>query len=180
MVERVIFEVDKNGHAAAETAEAQRWIAKMGTSLCHRLVAAQDVEGRPHCFATCAARLASGKSKEQPAAQVLIRGNLCELSCTRVGEQVLVSVERLGRRASRKPQLVGARERQILFHMARGATAEELAERLGLSLATIRVHLEHIQRRLSLREEHEPDQEERSAARWNVLQELKEYGFRRR
>jgi DNA-binding CsgD family transcriptional regulator len=108
-----------------------------------------------------------------------VRGHLCQLQCRRDGDQALVTIQPLSRRACTKVHHLTTLERQILSLLADGATVDELATSMGLSGGTIRVHLDHIQRRLRLRPEPDGDEQERRHVRLRVLQELKDNHFRR-
>ena len=52
-------------------------------------------------------------------------------------------------------QILSPREREILAFLRQGTTNAEIAERLGLSEGTVRVHVHHILRKLGLENRHQ-------------------------
>lgn len=95
----VALRVNRSGKAIAASEGGREWIARAGTSLCHRVIDARTLEGKPVCSATCAGALAAGHGRGHCGAQVVVRGEVVRLDCHSIFGTAVVLVEGTGRAA---------------------------------------------------------------------------------
>lgn len=113
---------------------------------CRLLVDARD-GARRVCAPCGAGGPAHGEQRFHGGVQV--RGERVELVCSAVGTVRVIAL--------REPEGVEPahtltpRERQVLLLVARGLTNTRIAERLDVSPATVRTHMEHVLRKLGVR-----------------------------
>ncbi|HEX4882917.1 MAG TPA: response regulator transcription factor [Casimicrobiaceae bacterium] len=62
----------------------------------------------------------------------------------------LVREVRGGAASGPRPEVLSPREREILAHVARGASNKEIARSLDLAESTVKIHVQHILRKLEL------------------------------
>jgi len=115
---------------------------------CSDVVRADDVSGHRLCSSTCAASGADGEQRDVGAAHV--RGSDVRMVCSPVGEQRIITL--LPTQPVTAPtEPLTPREREVLALVARGYTSQRIARRLGVSLATVRTHVEHTRSKLGAR-----------------------------
>ena len=102
---------------------------------CAEAMKATDLDGNPVC-GVCYAGLPKGLA-------VQVGGTRGRLTCVDTTEGRLALLEP-GVEATRLTD----RERQVLEHVARGRTTEQIARRLGISAGTVRTHVEHARDKL--------------------------------
>jgi DNA-binding NarL/FixJ family response regulator len=73
--------------------------------------------------------------------------------CTRIASRLDDRVAMLahGGREATKPEMLTARERDVLIGVARGATSRQIGEELGISPRTVESHRESLMRKLGIR-----------------------------
>lgn len=115
---------------------------------CSEVVRAEDLSGHRICNATCAQASPEGGQRDVGAAHV--RGSDVRVVCSAVGEQrVITLIPTQPVTAPTEP--LTPREREVLALVARGYTSQRIARRLGVSLATVRTHVEHTRSKLGAR-----------------------------
>lgn len=123
----------------------------MGNVLGHRCsesVRADDPQGHRVCNATCAHTTPEGGQRD--AGTVHVRGIDARLVCTSVGEERIITMIPAPPVGAAVESLT-PREREVLALVARGLTSHRIAKRLGVSLATVRTHVEHARSKLGAR-----------------------------
>jgi DNA-binding CsgD family transcriptional regulator len=91
--------------------------------------------------------LADWLAADQPRTPLLVGGRRRSLSVTLIDDRTLLMRER----EPADGHALTAREREILALVAEGATNAEIAERLWITVATVRKHLEHAYEKLGVR-----------------------------
>lgn len=123
----------------------------LGPAIGHRCsdtVRADDPQGHRVCNANCAHSTPDGGQRD--AGTVHVRGTDARLVCTSVGDERVITM-------IPAPPVGGSvealtpREREVLALVARGLTSHRIAKRLGVSLATVRTHVEHARSKLGAR-----------------------------
>lgn len=115
---------------------------------CHEVVRGVAPEGAPLCRPGCARELAQGMLFERGEQPVLLREKATpgRMECARVGSDVHVLIE-LPLPTSATERLT-PRERRVLSLVARGLSSTQIARELGVSVSTVRTHVEHARGRL--------------------------------
>ncbi|MDP2304717.1 MAG: helix-turn-helix transcriptional regulator [Pseudomonadota bacterium] len=114
---------------------------------CRALVDALGERGRSVCAPCLGAGPTAGEQRFHGAVQV--RGERVELVCSSVGTTRVIALrEAEGIEGS---GILTPRERAVLVLVARGLTNARVAERLSVSPATVRSHMEHLMRKLDVR-----------------------------
>lgn len=113
---------------------------------CDRVVRGTSVRGGSVCRSGCASALATGKERLRPPEDAMIRGGKVSLRCMRVGDEVVVVADQ-GESFDSTERLT-PREREVLAMVGQGLSSSAIAERLGITAATVRTHVEHALGRL--------------------------------
>lgn len=109
---------------------------------CDALLGAQD--GGPVCRVGCAASFAPGEQRDHGV--VKVRGRRVRLICSAVGGARVVTLQ--AATEASPGEALSEREQEVLRLVARGFTSAAIGERLGITAATVRCHVEHIRGKL--------------------------------
>lgn len=126
-------------------------VSLLGPSAGHRccdVVRADDATGHRVCTSNCAHATPEGGQRD--AGAVHVRGTDARLVCSAVGEHRVITLIPSPPIGSTTEPLT-PREREVLALVARGYTSHRIARRLGVSLATVRTHVEHARAKLGAR-----------------------------
>lgn len=139
---------EARGSVIAQNESARRLMGNGVGRACWDVVGAlPDAEGLP-CRPGCVSRLLQSGLERASHAPIRLAGRGELLSCIPVN-QVVVCVLSGGARADDEPQrALTPREVEVLRLVADGATTAEIAERLGVSGATARTHVENMRTKL--------------------------------
>lgn len=116
--------------------------------LCDEVVRSVAEGGAPLCRPGCARELALGELGEQGErrARICDQSPTARIECARVGSEVHVLID-LPARAD-ATEILTPRERSVLALVAQGLSSREISGQLGISVATVRTHVEHARGRL--------------------------------
>lgn len=138
--------VDREGTIKHANDAARTTLGAHTGGSCFSTVRGRDHVGRTVCGATCPRRLHQGEPRVDQVHQV--RDRPARLVCSKVGEVVTVIV----REVFELPKHgLSEREREVLQLVASGLTDGEVGERLGISTATARTHVENVRHKLGAR-----------------------------
>ncbi|MEO0600134.1 MAG: LuxR C-terminal-related transcriptional regulator [Myxococcota bacterium] len=142
MAKAALLRVNGGGEVVASNDVAERWLGTCVGQPCHALIA------DPSCAERCAARLRrTGGTKGVDACTV--RDRPATLTCAALGDEVVVALQA----ATDDPPLtpLSEREREVLGFVGQGFTNRRVSQRLGLSMSTVRTHMERILDKLGVR-----------------------------
>lgn len=139
---RAVLVVDGDGVVVDANDAALRWLGPYIGTACATTVRARSREGELLCKTECPQRTHS----ERSWSEVRAGGKSASLACTCLGDSTVVVIE-AGTFPADADRLT-AREREVLTHVAMGRTDPRIAERLGVSAATIRTHVERARAKL--------------------------------
>jgi DNA-binding CsgD family transcriptional regulator len=108
-----------------------------------------DAEGLP-CAQGCFHRILRNGLDEARSTSVLIGGKRHTLTCVSVENTVVCMLSASTVRTPAPWQVFTQREVDVLRLLAEGATTIEAAERLNLSAATVRTHVENMRNKLGV------------------------------
>lgn len=141
-----ILVTDESGLIVRANAPAIRRFGDCVGRRCAEVVAADDAEGTLRCRTDCASEAICDPERTSSARGTVGRA-VSEVYCTPLGREVVVVVHPVvssdGVRA-----LLSRREIEVVALVSEGNTMREAAERLGLSVTTIRTHLDHARTKL--------------------------------
>lgn len=137
-----------DGSIVGSNPAAQALLGRCDGTTCKDLIKAEDAKGTPICAVCDPTRLQPGEQRDHGL--VRVRGWAFRLICSAVdGTRVQTLLP------APTPTLAGPelseREREVLVLVARGLTSRRIAVRLGVSIATVRTHVEHIRDKLGVR-----------------------------
>jgi DNA-binding CsgD family transcriptional regulator len=113
---------------------------------CHVAVGGLAIDGAPICRPGCAQELAQGLGVAPRTREARVRDRRVALRCFRVGHETIVVADPL--EIATKAARLTAREAEVLTLVAEGLSSAKISERLGISKATVRTHVEHARGRL--------------------------------
>ncbi|MCB9686445.1 MAG: response regulator transcription factor [Alphaproteobacteria bacterium] len=144
MKDRVLL-VDAAGTVLQANEHARELLDGEAVPSCRRALRATDHQGGPVCTERCATDLAHGGQTVDRLA--LVRGRHVRLVCRRVGRTLAVrSLEVDAPGAT----TLSERELEVLALVAHGETDPEAAAVLGLTVGTVRTHVENARRKLGV------------------------------
>jgi DNA-binding CsgD family transcriptional regulator len=101
------------------------------------------------CSPGCVHRIVDAEGEGTLSCKVIIDGLPHQLSCAAAGEQTTTVVAPLDPpRVDDGERELSSRELEVLQGLARGRTAPQIADALGITRATVRTHLEHLRAKL--------------------------------
>jgi DNA-binding CsgD family transcriptional regulator len=113
---------------------------------CHLAVGGLTMDGAPICRPGCAQELARGSGVPPKTREARVRNRRVALRCFRVGNETIVVADPL--ESATQANRLTAREAEVLALVAEGLSGAMISERLGISKATVRTHVEHARGRL--------------------------------
>jgi DNA-binding NarL/FixJ family response regulator len=146
---RIILRVDRDGRVAAMNKSAERVLGNSSVGkLCDEVVRGVAEGGEPLCRPGCARGLALGELGEQgeKSARICEQSARARIECARVGSEVHVLIEVPTK--TDPTETLTPRERSVLTLVAKGLSSREISRQLGISVATVRTHVEHARGRL--------------------------------
>ncbi len=145
--EQFILRIDANGRVVAMSVRARAVLGKHAVGLpCDLAVGATGPDGQTVCRHACGNELARGHSRSPPERDVVLRGEHFRLRCLRLDNEAVVIADPIA--VTDKTEQLTPREREVLTLVAQGLSSPKIAERLGVSAATVRTHVEHARGRL--------------------------------
>lgn len=139
-----ILITDAHGTITKANAPARALLGDCEGQPCAEVVNVKDGCGRG-CSARCAAMLHEGAPSTGATGNVA--GSPHRVVCTALGDEVVVFVEPLTDHGV-KLDALSPRETEVLAHVAKGLTNNQIAAELGITFATVRTHLEHVREKL--------------------------------
>ena len=145
-MERPVIVINRDGVIVDLNAAARTQLGGAPGRRCADVVMARQRNGLPICGGDCATELIDCHHQlDRPG--VRIRSEARRLTCTGLGETGVVTILDAQETASAQESLT-PREREVLALVARGLTSRRIAQRLGLSVSTIRTHVERCRDKL--------------------------------
>jgi DNA-binding CsgD family transcriptional regulator len=166
--ESAVVVVDADGRVMTWNAAAERLLGRSASSAigrpCHEMVGARDVFGNRLCHANCAVQVMARQGEPVQAFQWTARAqngtsrvNVSRRGADGPGRYSLVHV--IDPDASLSDQAVDAaaadanlspREREVLAHVVAGLTSKQMAQALGIRVATVRNHVQNLLEKLGV------------------------------
>ena len=138
-----VMVVDERGVIVEANENARLLLGDCVGHACRATVSAHDGEGKNPCDG-CPNL---GRQVELDVEGVVVRGQAGRMVCSKLGKRTIVVITPNG--PAWEP--LTSRERQILTHVARGFTTAQISQRLNISSATVRTHVEHARCKLGAR-----------------------------
>ena len=103
------------------------------------------------CEPGCVQRLVVNGPDRAASSQVLVNRRRFQLTCTPLGDKTISTLSPLDEpKVSPGERELTTREIEVLQQLARGLTTGQIADRLGISGATVRTHVEHMRHKLGV------------------------------
>jgi DNA-binding CsgD family transcriptional regulator len=141
---QVVLRVDAHGVVCAHNQVARALLGTVVGRRCEDVVCARSRSFDAVCAEHCAARLMTDGEGHFDRLVVTPDSEIRRLTCTRVGDELVVVLTPTGRDARAYERRLTVRERQVLELVAMGMSNPEIGEALGLGRATVRSHVERI------------------------------------
>lgn len=147
MPDTALLRVDGDGLVASANDVAEELLGSCVGRKCCDVVAALS-KGEVHCDPNCVALLLkSGGSSGVDRTEV--HGESTSLTCSSMDGQVIVAIHRTGEQAPKTP--LTKRELEVMALIAKGYTNPRISRTLGISMSTVRTHVERILDKLGAR-----------------------------
>lgn len=144
----MLLTVDAAGEVLAANDSAAEVLGAMVGRRCCDVVRACDDHGAAVCTASCPGRvLNAGRVHDQI---VNVRDGRWRFICTPMGRSVVVQAFPQARAAGMRNPLT-PREQEVLGLVAEGLNSAAIGQRLAISAATVRTHVEHAREKLGAR-----------------------------
>jgi DNA-binding CsgD family transcriptional regulator len=138
----------KDGTVVAQNQPARRLMGDGRGRACWNVVGqTPDAEGLP-CAQDCVRRNQRNRLDEARHTSVLINGKRHILTCVPVKNTTVCMLSASTIRTAASWQVLTRREVEVLRLLAEGATTIEAANRLDISAATVRTHVENMRNKL--------------------------------
>ena len=138
----------EDGTVVAQNRTARRLMGDARGQACWNVVGqTPDAEGFP-CAPGCVRRILRNTLDEARNTSVLIGGKRHILTCVPVKNTAVYMLSASTVQAAAPWQVLTRREVEVLRLLAEGATSIKVAERLHLSAATVRTHVENMRNKL--------------------------------
>jgi DNA-binding CsgD family transcriptional regulator len=151
MADLIVLRVNWSGTIVGSNQAAVDWLRCADSPQCHRVVAAEDLNGLAVCHGRCAHQLAAAAVAGGARRRVIVRGQVAELECHGVGDEVVVLVHPSGERAPHPNELLTKPETDVLMLTADGYKTEEIAALLLIPKAMVRHRLAQATARLGVK-----------------------------
>lgn len=138
----------EDGTITSANPPAQALLGRCEGASCKDLIKAEDGKGAAVCALCSPDRLQPGEQRDHGL--VRVRGWAYRLICTAMEETRVMTLLPAPTPTLSGPEL-SEREREVLVLVARGLTSRRISTRLGVSIATVRTHVEHIRDKLGVR-----------------------------
>jgi DNA-binding CsgD family transcriptional regulator len=146
----VLLIATEDGTVVAQNQPARRLMGDGLGQACWNVVGqTPDAEGLP-CAQGCVRRLLRNRLDEARSTSVLIDGKRHTLTCVPVENTAVCMLSTSTVRTAAPWQVLTRREIDVLRLLAEGTTTIEAAERLNLSAATVRTHVENMRNKLGV------------------------------
>ncbi len=144
----MLLTVDASGEVVAANEAASELLGAFAGRHCCDVVRGSDDRGAAVCTATCPQRLMAGARARDHV--VNVRDGHWRFVCTPMGRSVVVQGFPEAR-ATTMRNLLTPREQEVLGLVAEGLNSAAIGQRLGISAATVRTHVEHAREKLGAR-----------------------------
>lgn len=139
--------VDRAGRVVDATPSARAAFGAKAIGLrCSDVVGVKRPDGTTPCSGLCTPMLVAARDTRETLGE--IDGKPRRVTCTAMAEHTVVRIETPEAPPAVEPS---PRERDVLGAVARGLTARQAAEELGMRYATARTHLENVRARLGVK-----------------------------
>lgn len=138
----------EDGTIVGANPPAQALLGKCEGLLCKDLIKAEDGKGTAICAPCAPERFTPGEQRDHGV--VRVRGWAFRLVCSGIDDQRVMTLMPAPTPVLAGPEL-SEREKEVLVLVARGLTSRRISNRLGVSIATVRTHVEHIRDKLGVR-----------------------------
>ena len=150
-MKNLLMRLDWTGRILEASPEAHSAFGACEGLECARVVKARGLDRsdicRPGCVPEGRGPGTTGAPERHP---VQVQGRIGRLTCTPLGRGHVVCLELSDRQAG-EVEVLTTREREVLQLVSTGRTTNQIAQRLGVSPATVRTHVEHARDKLGAR-----------------------------
>lgn len=144
MAQLGILRVAADGRVIAADDGATKILGRCVGLDCRAAVGARARDGGVVCDRTCHAGLDARPGRCRHEDGAVVGRRVSTLTCTRVGDETVVVLAPGPHAPAAYPDRLTAREREVLGLVEVGLTNRQIAAALGVSMATVRTHVEHV------------------------------------